>query len=180
MCNCSLAALFLAFSFAFAGCGPAAGGAGQGATPAVTVTAPPADTAAPTARATGTPAHPRLEGILKGFAGADKIGRFLYEHKFTVVFLDVTIPEDEFDGDDTFFAVFDHCEGLAAGEKPGVPKCSGTNIVVEPAPTDKGSPLVKSHDAYRLQGYFSVGPFEGPHQGLMGTTLRAVRPEDVK
>lgn len=183
MTHRSLAPLFLASASALAACGPAAtDGAGKGTTPTVTVTAPPpADTPASTAKpAAGAPAKPRFEGIVKGFEGADRIGRFLYEHKLQVVFLDVTIPEDEFEGDDTFFAVFDHCEGLHPGEKPGVPKCSGTNVVVEPAPHDTASPLVKSHDAYRLQGYFSIGPFDGPHQGLMGTTLRAVRPEDVK
>lgn len=185
MSNRLLAPLFLSFLLAPIGCGPAASdGTAKGALPAATATAPaPSGTPAATASSAAAPAHPRFEGTITGLSGADKIGRFLYENKFKVVFLDVTIPADQFEGDEeklTFFAVFDHCEGLAPGEKPGVPKCSGTNVVVEPAPTDKASPLVKSRDAYRLEGYFSIGPFDGPNQGLMGTTIRAVRPEDVK
>ncbi len=103
---------------------------------------------------------------------------FIRNHAGKTVDLDISIPNDQFSGGDestsSFFVVFDDCEGLAEGERPSVPRCTGTEFNIAHA-AGAPDPLVRDRGARRLRGKFKVADGGGPLQGLMSFALAPVQ-----
>jgi hypothetical protein len=126
---------------------------------------------------------PRFEGEIGQLEKATKFANFISSNAFKIVLLNVWMSEGEFDGDASkrsFFVLWETCpQPLGPGEKPNYLKCGGTEYNIAPNPQAAESGLFYSRGVYRLEGYFSVSGYGGPNQGLMGTTLKPLRVEDV-
>ncbi|WP_321471771.1 hypothetical protein [uncultured Paludibaculum sp.] len=102
---------------------------------------------------------------------------FLVHHAETVVRLDVTFPQTDFQGGSEkefdFIDVFDACdEEMKPGDTPYAPRCSGTEYNV---PKVGGrSALVLENGGYHLRGRFRVSKKTGPLQGLFAVQLQPV------
>jgi len=122
---------------------------------------------------------PSFSGRIGQLAKSNKFAKFIYEHRFKVVLLDVTIPLDEFDGDQkSFLVLWERCDSLPVGEKPSSAHCVGTEYNIKKDASAEGD-LFCTRGICKLSGYFAVSDFGGPNQGLMGTTLRSVRVENI-
>lgn len=127
---------------------------------------------------------PRFTGAIGHLEKARAFTDFVHQHEFKIIFVDVWIGSDEFQGQvgpkETWITLFDNCpNGLAPGEKPQVVKCTGTSFFIDQNPAADAS-LYCTRGVCKMRGYFAVGGFDGPHQGLMGGRLRPLRAEDVR
>ena len=98
------------------------------------------------------------------------LAEFLEENANQTVYLDITIPQKEFEGgqekDFAFFTVYDECpEDLRQGERPNRSKCDGTEYQVPK------NALVHNQDGYKLMGNFRPTEKAGPDQGLFSVKL---------
>lgn len=154
--------------------------------PLPTSTQLPPTPAQPSPRAAAVSEHdhvPHFQGEIGPLQQAARFSHFMYKNRFKVVLLEVWMTESNFDGDAdelSYFVLWEECQSLARGEKPSSAKCSGTEYNIAPNPPATESNLSYSRGVYRLAGYFSISGYDGPHQGLMGTTLKPLRVEDVR
>ena len=123
---------------------------------------------------------PKFESILKSFYDARDFSKFLGGNVGGIVFLDIQIDEELFDGGisetDSHFTLFEECfETLEKEEKPSTFKCTGTSFYIDNTESSGDTYLTNYRGFYRLHGYFSVIGFSGPHQGLMSCNLKGVR-----
>jgi len=146
-------------------------------------TPPEEATAPPPAAQASDEGRPFFLGQAGQLDAAKGFVDFIAAHEKEIVRLDVTIEEADFDGSlegDTYFVLWDECDELEPGEAPSSMKCSGWSYAFEtPDPPVPESTLQLFRGAYRVEGYFAVVGCSGPHQGLMGCTLRPVSIEEA-
>ncbi|MTD25838.1 hypothetical protein [Erwinia sorbitola] len=107
---------------------------------------------------------------------------FIANNTQKTVFINVIIDEksveveiDEEGGG--YFVVWTDCfETLNIGEEPSCRKCTGFEIYIEKG-HEPDAKIYWFRGAYFLSGYFSIIGYSGPHQGMMGATLR---PEKIR
>lgn len=128
---------------------------------------------------------PRYEGMVdQNSEEARAFTDFIGENNGKVVFLQVHIPEDEFDGAATdgegSFTVFPDCgEDLAPGEEPGTSNCLGWTYTVENSKGAEDYAFYYYRGGYSLIGNFAVLAFSGTHQGVIPVALKPLDVEDV-
>jgi hypothetical protein len=126
----------------------------------------------------------KIEGMVGQLEKSIEFNTFIQNNDGKIVFIDIYIPEEEFDGiiegETPYFVLYDECDDLEDGEKPSIRKCSGIeyNINNYGKATDYAFYFMRGF--YKLRGYFAILGFEGPHQGLMGASLKPVNYENVK
>lgn len=122
----------------------------------------------------------KYEGEIGHFGKAVAFNGFIFEHQMKVVSLDASLTPTT---NDTFgvdsFVLWDSCEPLEPKEKPSPAKCTGTEFSIDRSEGPKDSDLTFYRGTLRLKGYFVVKGCDGPHQGLMGCTLRPANVEAV-
>lgn len=136
------------------------------------------------------PSLDKFEGELGHFEKAEAFAKFVSDHTLKPVYIDARLipgPMDD-EGDfkitnDTFgvdsFVLWESCDSLKDGEKPSVGACTGTEYSLDRSEGPKDSDLTFIRGTLSLKGYFVVKGCDGPHQGLMGCTLRPVNTEAV-
>lgn len=130
--------------------------------------------------------RPEFSGEIGHLEKSEPFTSFIYDSKFQVVLLDVWLPERDLDGrfppggqGESSFVLWEQCRDLAPQEAYDSTHCTGTHYTIENAPAAQSGPWC-TRGACKLSGYFAVSGFGGPHQGLMGTTLRPVPVEEVR
>jgi hypothetical protein len=98
------------------------------------------------------------------------LDEFLVESVGETVYLDLTIPEGEFQGGQernfAFFTVYEECpEDLDENEKPNGSKCEGTEYLLP------NQSLKREGENYRVTGYFRPGEKTGPNQSMFSIKL---------
>ena len=98
------------------------------------------------------------------------LDEFLEESVGETVYLDLTIPQGEFQGGQernfAFFTVYEECpEDLDENEKPNGTKCEGTEYLLP-----KQS-LRREGENYRVTGYYRPGEKTGPNQSMFSIKL---------
>ena len=129
-----------------------------------------------------SPADPGLPGY-SGTVGqleeADAFMKFVDTHDRQTVDLNLTLANDVFEGGEepafSFFVVYDDCDTLPAGQKPGQPFCTGVEYNI-PHSAIVPSAFTKDGTAWHLRGRFRVEHAAGQHQGLMSVTLTPATP----
>lgn len=130
----------------------------------------------------------RYEGEIGNFEKGQAFEKFISDHTLKKVYVDVHLNPEPLDDEnalriinDTFgvesFVIWDSCESLKAGEKPSIGNCTGTEFSLDRSEGPKDSDLTYVRGVLRLKGYFVVKGCDGPHQGLMGCTLRPLNVE---
>ena len=102
------------------------------------------------------------------------LSEFLDENVGETVYLDLTIPQKEFQGgqerDLAFFTVFDECpEDLNENEKPNQSKCEGAEYLLP-----KQALKRNRNGDYKVTGNFHPSEKSGPNQGLFSVKLTPV------
>jgi hypothetical protein len=123
---------------------------------------------------------PKFERVLRTFFDARDFSKFVGDNTGGIIFLDIQIDEDFFDGDtdstDPYLTLFEECfSPLEKEEKPSTINCTGTSFFINTSDSSGETYFTKSRGFYRVHGYFSVVGFTGPHQGLMSCILKGVR-----
>ncbi len=131
--------------------------------------------------------RPHFSATVGHFEDGVAFTDFVFAHQKEIVRLTLTMEEDDFDGSfpdgaagAAFFVLWEACEGLPEGAASSTEYCTGTEVNIDPNgvdPADSG--LSHSRGTYRLEGYFAVQGCDGPHQGLMGCTLKALKIEEA-
>ena len=130
--------------------------------------------------------RPHFAAAVGHFEDGVAFTEFVFAHEKEIVRLAVTLAEEAFEGevgegDETaFFVLWEVCEGLPEGAAPSTVHCTGTEVNIDANgvdPADSG--LFQFRGVYRLEGYFAVQGCDGPHQGLMGCTLKALAIEEA-
>ncbi len=127
----------------------------------------------------------RFQGEIGHFEKGQAFEKFISDHSLKKVYIDARFTPAPLDDEnalriinDTFgvesFVLWDSCESLKAGEKPSIGNCTGTEFSLDRSEGPKDSDLIFNRGVLRLKGYFVVKGCDGPHQGLMGCTLRPV------
>ena len=98
------------------------------------------------------------------------LSEFLEENAGETVYLDITIPQKEFQGrqerDFAFFTVYEDCpEDLNEGEQPNQAKCEGTEYRLP------RRAMKHEGDRYKLTGTFRPNEKSGPNHGLFSVKL---------
>jgi hypothetical protein len=122
---------------------------------------------------------PRLAGSVGQLEEGNEFLAFIHTHEHQTVALDLQFPGGDFQGgdeaDSSSFAVWEECDNLPEGQKPGVLSggCTGFQFIV---PYEHGTPRILTQDGgvWRLRGQFRVEPAGGPLQGLMVVKLTPV------
>lgn len=102
---------------------------------------------------------------------------FIFKNRHSRVYINVRFDADKVtvvleESTPWFLLWQEQLEPLNEGDQPSVMNSSGFNVSVEmPQGTDAG--LYWNRGFYELTGFFSILGYGGPHQGLMGATLRA-------
>lgn len=136
------------------------------------------------------PSVARFEGELGHFEKGKAFEKFIFDHTMKPVYIDAYMTPGPMDDEkdfaitnDTFgleyFVLWDTCESLKPGEKPAVGACMGTEFSIDRSEGPKDSDLTFIRGVLHLKGYFVVKGCDGPHQGLMGCSLRPVNVESV-
>jgi hypothetical protein len=134
------------------------------------------------------PSVDRFKGEIGNFEKGQAFEKFISNHELKKVYIDARLTPDPMDDEnalriinDTFgvesFVVWDSCESLKAGEKPSIGNCTGTEFLLDRSEGPKDSDLTFNRGVLSLKGYFVVKGCDGPHQGLMGCTLRPLNVE---
>jgi hypothetical protein len=137
--------------------------------------------------------RPHFSATVGQFEAGAAFTDFVFAHQKEIVRLTVAMEEEDFDGslpdgideadgadEAGFFVLWEACEGLPKGAAPSTEYCTGTEINIDANgvdPADSG--LSHARGTYRLEGYFAVQGCDGPHQGLMGCTLKALKIEEA-
>ena len=131
--------------------------------------------------AAGAGEQPHFSGEVGPFEEATGFVNFVFDHQQETVGLDVNFAEEEFAGslggpdEIASFVLWEACEDLPEEEPPSTSWCTGTEFSVDPAGVDpEESGLTLWAGVYRLKGRFAIVGCDGPHQGLMGCTLKAL------
>jgi len=132
--------------------------------------------------------RPHFSATVGPFEAGAAFTDFVFTHQKEIVRLTVAMEEEDFDGslpdgadEAAFFVLWEACEGLPKGTAPSTEYCTGTEINIDANgvdPADSG--LSHARGTYRLEGYFAVQGCDGPHQGLMGCTLKALKIEEAR
>lgn len=78
------------------------------------------------------------------------------------------------------FVLWHKCtEPLGTNEEPSGHKCRGTSFNINRSDSPKDANFSYFRSSVRVQGYFVIQGCSGPHQGLMGCSLRPLNPEDI-
>lgn len=140
-------------------------------------------TSATSSDSSSRPAIPKFEGAVGHLDEGTKFVDFIYGNQSKIVFLDIYIQEEQFDGDleepNAYFVIFDDCDELPSNETPSTSACTGVeyNINNTGKSTDYG--FYYSRGVYKLHGYFAITGVDGPHQGLMGVGMKPLNYESV-
>ncbi|MEP7367821.1 MAG: hypothetical protein ABI972_31555 [Acidobacteriota bacterium] len=123
----------------------------------------------------GRAAAPKFEGRVGHLEQEGGFSLFLEANEGKPVELDVWMAAADdiagSGGKDEWFAVWEECEGLVKGEKPGMGKCTGTEYHIAAANGRKY--LTREGPRWRLRGRFTPKPAGGPLQGLLTEILQA-------
>ncbi len=136
------------------------------------------------------PSVDKFEGELGHFEKSRAFEKFIFDHALKPVYIDAYLTPGPMDDEkafeptnDTFgletFVLWDACESLKPGEKPSTLTCTGTEFSIDRSEGPKDSDLTFIRGVLHLRGYFVVKGCDGPHQGLMGCSLRPVNVEAV-
>lgn len=140
---------------------------------------------------TSKPAVPEFKGEIGHFAKGKSFEKFIFDHQLKPIYIDAYMTPGPLDEESSFkiindtfgleyFVLWDSCEpALKAGEKPSNGACTGTEISLDRSEGPKDADLRFYRGALTLKGYFVIKGCDGPHQGLMGCTLRPVNAEAV-
>lgn len=130
----------------------------------------------------------KFEGEFGHFSQGKKFVDFVFENEKKIVFFDAYLSEGKYDDltivNKTFgvdsFVLWEECfEALANNEKPSAVKCTGTEFTIDRSSALKDSDATLYRGALKIHGYFVIRGCDGPHQGLMGCTLKPLNVEDV-
>jgi hypothetical protein len=129
------------------------------------------------------PSIPKVEGAVGHLKGGKEFVDFIYSNENKIVFLDIYIPEEEFEGNvnepNSYFVIFDECDGLLPNEKPSTSKCTGIEYNINNSGQSTDYSFYYSRGVYKLHGYFAITGVDGPHQGLMGVGMKPLNYESV-
>jgi hypothetical protein len=79
-----------------------------------------------------------------------------------------------------YIHIYDRClAALDPGERPNFRKCMGVQYNIRRVEGVTDSKVYYMRGYYKLTGYFSNSGYSGPHQGLMGGSLRPLNIQDV-
>lgn len=137
------------------------------------------------------PSVDRFEGEIGNFEKGKAFEEFIFDHTLKKVYIDARFTPAPLDDEnalriinDAFgvesFVLWNSCESLKAGEKPSIGNCTGTEFSLDRSKGPKDSDLTFIRGTLNLKGYFVVKGCDGPHQGLMGCTLRPLNVEAGK
>lgn len=122
---------------------------------------------------------------------ASELSEFIFDNRGRIVYLDIQIPEGEFQGavedyregesgPDGGFTLLETCAvDLAPNEEPAIDKCSGWHYVVQNTTEAADYTFFLYRGTYRISGNFAVVSADGPHQGLMTAILKPLDIDDV-
>jgi hypothetical protein len=118
----------------------------------------------------------RFAGTVGQLDAGSAFLKFIGEHEHQTVALDLQFPPDDFQGADgsdfSAFDVWEDCDNLPAGQKPGAMLgCTGFEFNI---PSRQA--VVQDGAVRRLRGKFRVEPAGGPLQGLMTVKLTPASP----
>ncbi|HXR40558.1 MAG TPA: hypothetical protein VN776_15760 [Terracidiphilus sp.] len=138
--------------------------------PALAAKAAPHKLARPAGKAEGT----RYSGTVGQLDDSGDFVEFINQHENQAVTLDLFLPSAGFDGGKDggleWFAIWDDCDELPEGQKPGGSLCTGYEYTIGKAAN--GEPqIVQDGDYWRVRGRFRVVNAGGPLQGLMSMQL---------
>jgi|LakMenE18May11ns_1017448.scaffolds.fasta_scaffold9805919_1 hypothetical protein len=131
---------------------------------------------------------PKFEEEFGHYEQSNRFSNFILDNQKKTVYIDAYYVPADFDEikiiNNTFdvdsFQLWAKCvEPLAPNEKPSSAKCIGTYFQLDRSGLSKDSSITYIRGTLRVQGYFSVRGCDGPHQGIMGCTLRPLNPEEV-
>ena len=126
----------------------------------------------------------KIEGMVGQLEKAKKFNDFIQANDGKIVFIDIYIPDEEFngtvEGDNPYFVLFDECFDLKSSSTLSTLNCSGTEFNIANLGNATDFYFNYFRGSYKLRGYFAILGFEGPHQGLMGVNLRPVNYENVQ
>jgi len=126
----------------------------------------------------------KIEGMVGQLEKSIDFNKFIQSNDGKIVFINIYIPEEEFHGiiggDTPFFVLYDNCHDLEDGEKPSTLKCSGIEYNINNYGNSTDYAFYFMRGFYKLRGYFAILGIDGPHQGLMGVSLKPVNYENVK
>jgi hypothetical protein len=114
---------------------------------------------------------PRLAATVGQLGAASEFLTFIDRHQRQSVALDLQFPRDSFqtteDARSSSFDVWEDCDNLPEGQKPGaLYGCTGFEFIV-PHPQGTPAALVQDGPVWRLRGTFRAESAGGPLQGLM-------------
>jgi hypothetical protein len=141
---------------------------------------------APADRTPAPPAQPNFSGDIGHFDQSVDFSRFIFGNQQKIVFIDARFQPGEHDNIATNRAfqfdsllLWEACEPLSAGEAPSSAKCSGNEFNIDRSAGNKDADAHLIRGSARIKGYFVVSGCSGPHQGLMGCTLRPLNANEV-
>ena len=102
-----------------------------------------------------------------------------------IVWLDIAMPEEEFDGSFTHtgacFVLFDQCWlPRAPGEELSPFNSTGFEFLLKPNPKATDWCIYPKRGMVKIKGYFAILGIEGPHQGIMSIAMKPLNIEDVR
>jgi hypothetical protein len=125
----------------------------------------------------------RIEGKVGQLDKSKIFTDFIQANDGKIVFIDIYIPDVEFhgtiEGETPYFVLFDECFDFGSNKTLSTSNCTGTEFNISNLGKATDFHFSYSRDNYRLRGYFAILGFDGPHQGLMGVSLRPVNYENV-
>ena len=126
----------------------------------------------------------KIEGEVGQLNKAKMFMDFIQTNDGKIVFIDIYIPEEEFqgtvEGKTPYFVLFDECVNLAANRILSTSNCTGTEFNIVNLGNATDFHFSYSRGNFKLRGYFAILGFDGPYQGLMGVNLRPVNYENAK
>ncbi|MFK4074184.1 hypothetical protein ACI2KX_10835 [Ectopseudomonas khazarica] len=124
--------------------------------------------------------RPKYQAVVSGFYGARDFSNFIAANDDGLVYLDIQIDEDEFQGGESEFTLFEEAyETIGSGEKPSVFNSTGTSYQINIADSAGDAVSYIHRGFYHLRGYFAVVGCSGPNQGLMSCLLRGVKIDSI-
>ena len=125
----------------------------------------------------------RITGEVGHLRKAKKFNKFIERSINQIIFIDIVIPKDEFEGstdnNSPYFVLFDHCVEEDNNIKPSPLRCSGyqynlTNYDISDCR------FYYLRGIYILKGYFAFLGYEGMAQGITMARLKCLKFEDTK
>lgn len=126
----------------------------------------------------------RFESTVGQLAGARAFVEFIYRNVGGIVWIDISIPDSEFDGNygdgaQWFVLHEDVWRQLSAGERMGPQNATGVQVTFTKRTDETDATFCFMRGFVRMCGYFAVVGTEGPNQGLVSVALKPLNIEDA-